>query len=146
MAETMSIPIVTGSRSAMDAVGPRPGRTPITVPESDPRNTYRRFAGVRATANPWNRASEGIHAQLLDLRHQPWGSGIIPSGRGTFSSDAEEDERDRPRRQAAIPNFARQERASTQRNWMTSRIVVAATVAQRLQRHHIERQRAKRNA
>ena len=48
----MSMPMVTGSSSAMDAVGPRPGRTPITVPINVPRSTARRLPGVRATAKP----------------------------------------------------------------------------------------------
>ena len=40
----------------MEAVGPRPGSTPITVPMIDPTNTARRLPGVRATAKPWKRA------------------------------------------------------------------------------------------
>ncbi len=55
-AVTMSMPMVIGRRSAIVAVGPRPGSTPITVPMKAPRNTAMRFPGVSAMANPWNSA------------------------------------------------------------------------------------------
>src|SRR5258705_524917 len=43
---------VSGSSIAMVAIGPMPGRTPISVPMSAPTSANPRFAGVSATANP----------------------------------------------------------------------------------------------
>src|SRR6266545_2577755 len=46
-----------GSSIAMVAVGPRPGRTPITVPMRLPTRAMARFRGWSATAKPWSRWS-----------------------------------------------------------------------------------------
>src|SRR6266508_3961781 len=46
-----------GSSIAMVAVGPRPGRTPITVPMRLQTRAMARFRGWSATAKPWSRWS-----------------------------------------------------------------------------------------
>src|ERR1700730_8492213 len=43
---------VIGKSSAMVSAGPRPGRTPIAVPNVVPTRHHRRFIGVSATAKP----------------------------------------------------------------------------------------------
>src|SRR5215471_17745510 len=43
---------VSGSSMAMVAIGPMPGRTPISVPISAPTSAKNRLAGVSATPNP----------------------------------------------------------------------------------------------
>src|SRR5215472_11062818 len=43
---------VIGKSSAMVSAGPRPGRTPIAVPNVVPRRHHSRFIGVSATAKP----------------------------------------------------------------------------------------------
>src|SRR5262249_52817198 len=46
---------VSGSSMAMVAIGPMPGRTPISVPISAPASAKNRFAGVSATPKPVTR-------------------------------------------------------------------------------------------
>src|SRR5262249_6475004 len=48
---------VSGSSMAMVAIGPMPGRTPISVPISAPASAKNRLAGVSATPNPVTRLS-----------------------------------------------------------------------------------------
>src|SRR6185503_8307000 len=55
MAPVGSSFIVSGSSIAMVAEGPRPGRTPITVPSTTPRMHMPSEAGVVATWKPWRR-------------------------------------------------------------------------------------------
>jgi len=43
---------VTGSKRAMVAAGPIPGRTPIRVPTKHPARQRPRFMGVAAMLNP----------------------------------------------------------------------------------------------
>src|SRR4030042_1985343 len=99
-AVTISMPMVIGSKSARVAVGPRPGRTPITVPMKAPRKTARRFPGVRAMANPWNRAP-------MVSKVTPYSGPVLPApgqrdhagGEGNLQQDPEKDERDDRRHQ-----------------------------------------------
>src|SRR5215471_14874288 len=46
---------VSGSSMAMVAIGPMPGRTPISVPISAPASAKNRLAGVSATPKPVTR-------------------------------------------------------------------------------------------
>src|SRR4030095_2763128 len=53
-------PKVTGSSMVMEAIGPMPGSTPISVPTRHPRNHSPRLDRVKATENPserWARSS-----------------------------------------------------------------------------------------
>jgi hypothetical protein len=52
MAVAGSILKVRGSNMAIVAAGPRPGRTPTTVPRTTPTKHQKRLTGVRATENP----------------------------------------------------------------------------------------------
>ena len=123
-AVTMSMPMVIGRSRAIVAVGPRPGRTPITVPMRAPRKTAMRFPGVSAMAKPWKSAPMVSKKLLLISRlYQPWGSGITPRGRVTFS---------RTRKRMSVITAAEVEvivvenqvRPSTQRNWTKSTTAV----------------------
>jgi hypothetical protein len=49
---TAGILNVRGRRIAMEAAGPRPGKTPINVPRNTPIKQKRRLNGVRRTENP----------------------------------------------------------------------------------------------
>src|ERR1700751_1694842 len=46
---------VSGNSMAMVAIGPMPGRTPISVPISAPASAKNRLAGVSATPKPVTR-------------------------------------------------------------------------------------------
>jgi hypothetical protein len=46
--------VVTGSRRAMVAAGPIPGRTPMRVPTKHPTRHRITLIGVRAMPNPFN--------------------------------------------------------------------------------------------
>jgi hypothetical protein len=46
------MPNVIGSSIVMVAIGPTPGRTPITVPTRQPMNASPRFCHESAVANP----------------------------------------------------------------------------------------------
>jgi hypothetical protein len=52
MAPVASSVNVSGIRIAVPAAGPRPGRTPISVPSTQPASAKARFAGVSAEAKP----------------------------------------------------------------------------------------------
>ena len=41
-----------GSSMAIVATGPRPGKTPISVPRTEPPKAYKRFCSVNATLKP----------------------------------------------------------------------------------------------
>jgi hypothetical protein len=60
MAETGVTWKVAGKRRVIAAAGPRPGKTPTSVPMTTPRKQNRRFWGWNATWNPvitlWNRS------------------------------------------------------------------------------------------
>jgi hypothetical protein len=43
---------VAGSRRAIAACGPSPGRTPTSVPPKHPKKAHNRFIGVKQTWNP----------------------------------------------------------------------------------------------
>src|SRR5262249_57493878 len=46
---------VSGSSIAIVAGGPRPGKTPTTVPRNTPTKHHSRFVGASATENPCTR-------------------------------------------------------------------------------------------
>src|SRR5574340_67428 len=54
-ADTGGRTYVTGSSMAIVAIGPMPGRTPMSVPMKQPINAYIRLTGVRATPKPRER-------------------------------------------------------------------------------------------
>src|SRR5439155_5568567 len=58
IAATGSSTDVSGKRIAMAAVGPSPGRTPTSVPRSEPTKAMNRFVGVSAAANPFARCGK----------------------------------------------------------------------------------------
>src|SRR5512138_3823725 len=64
----------SGMRMAIVAVGPRPGRTPMSVPTRLPTSATRRLSGCSATANPlirWsNMAAPSAHQPLEDADGQ----------------------------------------------------------------------------
>ena len=53
-----SMAVVRGSKIAMVAAGPRPGRMPITVPRKQPTTHQNRFCHCRATEKPVNKPSK----------------------------------------------------------------------------------------
>ncbi len=52
MAVVAEIPYVMGRRIYMVATGPRPGRTPISVPMNTPMKQKKRLLGSQATLKP----------------------------------------------------------------------------------------------
>src|SRR5512147_1255668 len=60
MIEVTGDPIfmLTGSSRAMVAAGPSPGRTPTTVPRTDPMRHQSRLTGLRAIWNPCRRPAK----------------------------------------------------------------------------------------
>src|SRR5215475_11097116 len=59
---------VSGSSIAMVAIGPMPGRTPISVPISAPESANNRFAGVSATPKPVMRLLRSSIGGSLPVR------------------------------------------------------------------------------
>src|SRR5216684_796863 len=59
---------VSGNSIAMVAIGPMPGRTPISVPISAPASAKNRLAGVSATPNPTLRLLNSSIAHPLPFR------------------------------------------------------------------------------
>jgi hypothetical protein len=57
MAAVGFIPKVMGMRIATAFMHPRPGRTPTMVPMKTPIKQYKKFAGERATLNPYKSLS-----------------------------------------------------------------------------------------
>jgi hypothetical protein len=52
MAVSGGIPKVSGINRVIVVTGPRPGRTPITVPRTTPRKQEKMFPGVKTTLKP----------------------------------------------------------------------------------------------
>ncbi|MCY1246050.1 hypothetical protein D9M72_592500 [compost metagenome] len=52
MAEVASSPKVTGMSSDTAAAGPKPGRTPTSMPSTQPSNAKSRCSGVNTVARP----------------------------------------------------------------------------------------------
>jgi hypothetical protein len=71
MPESGLIPIVTGRRSAIEAVGPKPGRTPTTVPITTPRKAANKFPGVKAMAKPFKSGSTMLSITFYFLDPRP---------------------------------------------------------------------------
>src|SRR4030042_1871409 len=110
-ATTLMVPPMNEPKADIPSAGPArpwraiwypsmPGRTPITVPMKAPRKTARRFPGVRAMANPWNRAP-------MVSKVTPYSGPVLPApgqrdhagGEGNLQQDPEKDERDDRRHQ-----------------------------------------------
>ncbi len=62
MAEVGSSLNVMGMRSAVPAAGPRPGRTPINVPRTQPMVANKRFIGDKAAREPRHQMLKCLHA------------------------------------------------------------------------------------
>src|SRR5690242_21811234 len=77
MAPVGSSFIVSGSSIAMVADGPRPGRTPITVPSTTPRMHMPSEAGAVATWKPWRRPVRMSMAPLASSEEQARGQAEI---------------------------------------------------------------------
>src|SRR5712692_7051409 len=60
---------VIGKSSAMVSAGPRPGRTPIAVPNVVPSRHHKRFIGVSATAKPLRSCEKASMSAALHADH-----------------------------------------------------------------------------
>ena len=102
----------------MEAVGPSPGRTPITVPMSDAQKNDQEIPGSQGGEKTGQESADGIHRLPF---HHPVGRGRMPGGRGTFKKTR------KTTRDMTGGHPRRQERElstsafSTQRSWISRR-------------------------
>src|SRR6478672_10905762 len=61
-----SNPVASGSKMAMVAGGPRPGRIPTSVPSRQPTTNHNRLVGVNAACRPESSPSIALTDVLLE--------------------------------------------------------------------------------
>src|SRR5215471_8471281 len=108
-APTGGSPNVTGSSMVMVAIGPMPGRTPISVPTRHPMKQSPRLCSVKATENPSARLERSV---LTADPSQDHPAGNHQDGDGQVQEPAEQTDahrrhRDREDRQLAPARLRR---------------------------------------